>query len=152
MGITAGDRALLQLPNGCEFAVALFGLLRVGAIPVMCLTGHRAAELGHFAKVGGAKALIIPDTAAGFDYRPMARLLSQQHPALEHVIVDGDAGPFTSWSQLCASSDEPAPSAPDPSSPALLLVSGVLRGHRSSSPAPMTTMSTTSPPAPRSAH
>ena len=47
LGIAAGDRVLLQLPNGCEFAVALFALLRAGAIPVMCLPGHRAAELGH---------------------------------------------------------------------------------------------------------
>ncbi|MDT5199190.1 MAG: mycobactin salicyl-AMP ligase, partial [Mycobacterium sp.] len=44
LGIAPGDRVLLQLPNGCEFAVALFALLRAGAIPVMCLTGHRAAE------------------------------------------------------------------------------------------------------------
>src|SRR2546428_21843 len=42
LGVAAGDRVLLQLPNSCEFAVALFALLRVGAIPVMCLTGHRA--------------------------------------------------------------------------------------------------------------
>ena len=51
LGIASGDRVLLQLPNGCEFAVALFALLRAGAIPVMCLPGHRAAELGHFAAV-----------------------------------------------------------------------------------------------------
>ena len=51
LGIAARDRVLLQLPNSCEFAVALFALLRAGAIPVMCLTGHRAAELGHFAAV-----------------------------------------------------------------------------------------------------
>src|SRR5271168_3948410 len=54
LGIAPGDRALLQLPNGCEFAVALFGLLRAGAIPVMCLPGHRAAELGRFATVSQA--------------------------------------------------------------------------------------------------
>ena len=59
LGIAAGDRVLLQLPNSCEFAVALFALLRVGAIPVMCLTGHRAAELGHFAAVSEATALLI---------------------------------------------------------------------------------------------
>jgi non-ribosomal peptide synthetase component E (peptide arylation enzyme) len=61
-------------------AVALFALLRAGAIPVMCLTGHRAAELGHFAAVSQAKALLIPDTAAGFDYRPMAQELVQANP------------------------------------------------------------------------
>src|SRR3984957_13321420 len=94
LGIAAGDRVLLQLPNGCEFAVALFALLRVGAIPVMCLTGHRSAELGHFAAVSEATALLIPDSASGFDYRPMAQQLSRDHPKLRHVIVDGDPGPF----------------------------------------------------------
>jgi mycobactin salicyl-AMP ligase len=45
MGIAPGQRVLVQLPNACRFAVALFGLLRAGAIPVMCLPGHRLAEL-----------------------------------------------------------------------------------------------------------
>ena len=102
LGIAPGDRVLLQLPNGCEFAVALFALLRAGAIPVMCLPGHRAAELGHFTAVSEATALLIPDSASGFDYRPMAQSLVQDHPALRHVIVDGDPGPFVSWSQVCA--------------------------------------------------
>ena len=129
LGIAPGDQVLLQLPNGCEFAVALFALLRAGAIPVMCLTGHRAAELGHFAAVSQAKALLIPDTAAGFDYRPMAQELLQGHPALRHVIVDGDPGPFASWSQVSARrAERPEPRRPDPGSPALLLVSGGTTG------------------------
>ena len=129
LGIAASDRVLLQLPNSCEFAVALFALLRVGAIPVMCLTGHRAAELGHFAAVSEATALLIPDKASGFDYRPMAQELSRDHPGLRHVIVDGDPGPFTSWSQVCAINVQPPePHDPDPESPALLLVSGGTTG------------------------
>jgi mycobactin salicyl-AMP ligase len=129
LGIAADDRVLLQLPNSCEFAVALFALLRVGAIPVMCLTGHRAAELRHFAAVSEATALIIHDISGGFDYRPMAQELSHDHPGLRHVIVDGDPGPFTSWSQVCASNVErPEPHNPDPESPALLLVSGGTTG------------------------
>ncbi len=128
-GIAPGDRVLLQLPNGSQFAVALFGLLRAGAIPVMCLPGHRAAELGHFAAVSEATGLLIADTAAGFDYRAMARGLSEEHTALRHVIVDGDPGPFTSWAQLRdrAAGGTP-PSVPDPGSPALLLVSGGTTG------------------------
>ncbi len=129
VGIAPGDRVLLQLPNGCQFAVALFGLLRLGAIPVMCLPGHRAAELGHFAAVSQATALLIADTAQGFDYRSMARRLVEEHAALQHVIVDGDPGPFTSWARL---RDHPAVGAPespgDPGSPALLLVSGGTTG------------------------
>lgn len=129
LGIAPGDRVLLQLPNACEFAVALFALLRAGAIPVMCLPGHRAAELGHFAAVSNATALVIPDTANGFDYRQMARELLHDHQALRHVVVDGDCGPFTSWSQVCATASRPpaVPSA-DPELPALLLVSGGTTG------------------------
>ncbi|MCA2242331.1 AMP-binding protein [Mycobacterium sp. WUMAC-067] len=129
LGIAPGDRVLLQLPNSCQFAVALFGLLRAGAIPVMCLPGHRAAELGHFAAVSGATGLLIADTAAGFDYRTMALGLVEEHRALRHVIVDGDPGPFTSWAKLCEQAPVGPPPAPgDPGSPALLLVSGGTTG------------------------
>ncbi|WP_145013356.1 (2,3-dihydroxybenzoyl)adenylate synthase [Mycobacterium marseillense] len=129
LGIAPGDRVLLQLPNGCQFAVALFGLLRAGAIPVMCLPGHRAAELRHFAAVSGATGLLIPDTAAGFDYRTMALGLVEEHPTLRHVLVDGDPGPFTSWARLCEQAPiTPPPPPRDPGSPALLLVSGGTTG------------------------
>ncbi len=129
LGITPGDRVLLQLPNGCQFAVALFALLRAGAIPVMCLPGHRAAELGHFAAVSAATGLVVADVASGFDYRPMARELVADHPTLRHVIVDGDPGPFVSWAQLCAQAGTGSPAPPaDPGSPALLLVSGGTTG------------------------
>ncbi|OMC39145.1 AMP-binding protein [Mycobacterium sp. IS-1264] len=129
LGIGPGDRVLLQLPNGCQFAVALFGLLRARAIPVMCLPGHRAAELGHFAAVGQASALLIADAANGFDYRAMARQLAEEHPTLQHVIVDGDPGPFVSWRRLCESVAVPNTESPvDPESPALLLVSGGTTG------------------------
>lgn len=129
LGIAPGDRVLLQLPNGCQFAVALFGLLRAGAIPVMCLPGHRAAELGYFAAVSGATGLLIPDTAAGFDYRTMALGLVEEHPTLRHVLVDGDPGPFTSWARLCEQAPiTPPPPPRDPGSPALLLVSGGTTG------------------------
>lgn len=126
LGIDPGDRVLLQLPNGCRFVVALFGLLRAGAIPVMCLPGHRAAELSHLAAVSDATALVIADTAGGFDYRPMAAQLVGAHPRLRQVIVDGDPGPFVSWpaapaGPFCAP-------ATDPESPALLLVSGGTTG------------------------
>lgn len=128
LGIAPGDRVLLQLPNSCQFAVALFGLLRAGAVPVMCLPGHRAAELGHFAAVSAATGLLIADTAAGFDYRAMALGLIEEHPTLRHVVVDGDPGPFTSWAQLCERAPGPPSSPGDPGSPALLLVSGGTTG------------------------
>ena len=129
LGIAPGDRILLQLPNSCQFAVALFGLLRAGAIPVMCLPGHRASELGHFAKVCQASGLLCADALNGFDHLALARDLAADHPALRHIIVDGDPGAFVSWSQLClhAPGDSTAPPA-ESGSPALLLVSGGTTG------------------------
>ncbi|MGV0794577.1 (2,3-dihydroxybenzoyl)adenylate synthase [Mycolicibacterium sp. XJ1819] len=128
-GIRPGDRVLLQLPNTCGFAVALFGLLRAGAVPVMCLPGHRAAELSHFAAVSGAVALVIPDILAGFDHRTMAQDLLADNPQLRHVFVDGDPGPFQPWSELGDFDGAALERAPvDPDGPALLLVSGGTTG------------------------
>lgn len=128
-GIAPGDRMLLQLPNGCEFAVALFGVLRAGVVPVMCLPGHRSAELSHFAAVSGAVGLIMPDSIGGFDYRDLAEGLVKHHPQLRHVFVHGAPGGFQSWSAL-ADFGGPLPERTpvDPDLPALLLVSGGTTG------------------------
>lgn len=130
-GLRPDDRVLLQLPNTTAFAIAFFGLLRAGVVPVMCLSGHRAAELSHFAAVSGAVGLIIPDFAGTFDFREMAATLQRDHPALQHVIVDGDPGPYTSWAAMTVPDPDarPAPRPTiDPSRPALLLVSGGTTG------------------------
>lgn len=128
-GIAPGDRVMLQLPNSAEFAVALFGLLRAGAVPVMCLPGHRHAELSHFADLSGAVGLVVADRVAGFDYREMAQALVNEHPRLAHVFVDGDPGPFQSWSELADFGGPIRDQTPlDPGTPALLLVSGGTTG------------------------
>lgn len=133
LGIRPGDRVLLQLPNSGEFAVALFGLLRASAVPVMCLPGHRLAELTHFAEVSGAVALLIADTANGFDYRTMAAELVAAHPHVRHVLVDGDLPDdpdgFLSWTAVSRNATGPVPQIdPDLAGPALLLVSGGTTG------------------------
>ncbi|WP_099023276.1 (2,3-dihydroxybenzoyl)adenylate synthase [Mycolicibacterium palauense] len=141
LGIGRGDRVLLQLPNTCRFAVVLFGLLRAGAIPVMCLPGHRAAELEHFAVVAQAAALVIPDAANGFDYREMAATLCARCPSLQRVVVDGDPGPFTSLGEVLTGGPTPPVDGTqvdgtqvdgtqvDSTAPALLLVSGGTTGY-----------------------
>lgn len=95
----------------------------------MCLPGHRAAELGHFADVSDAVALIIPDRAGGFDYRELAARITDGRPRLRHVIVDGDPGPFTAWSVVAqGTGPSVARGDVDTTAPALLLVSGGTTG------------------------
>lgn len=112
LGIVPGDRVLLQLPNSVAFTISLFGLLRAGAIPVLCLPGHRAAEIRQLAAVSDAVGIVIPEATAGFDYPAMAADLG-----LRRIVIDDTAdGP-------------PAPRfSPDPTAPALLLVSGGTTG------------------------
>jgi mycobactin salicyl-AMP ligase len=134
LGITPGERVLLQLPNSTRFAVTLFGLLRAGVIPVMCLPGHRLAEMTHFAAVSEAVAIVIADSAGGFDYRPMAAQVAGEHPSVRHVVVDGEVdgeapgGNFTSWADVLAETSQPPALAVDTASPAFLLVSGGTTG------------------------
>lgn len=127
LGILCGHTVLVQLTNTCQFAVALFGVLRAGAVPVMCLPGHRDAELAHFLQVSGSAAMIVGSDPR-FDYQAMAQRLAHRDNRLRHIIVDGDAGPNVPWSQICAT-NEPIPQCrPDTSTPALLLVSGGTTG------------------------
>ncbi|BCY11521.1 (2,3-dihydroxybenzoyl)adenylate synthase [Actinoplanes sp. L3-i22] len=85
LGISPGDRVVVQLPNTADFVVALFGLIRAGAVPVMALPAHRRTEIEHFVRHAEAVAYVIPDRFGGFDYRNLAAELDA--PSLRHVVV-----------------------------------------------------------------
>ncbi|MFF5209440.1 (2,3-dihydroxybenzoyl)adenylate synthase [Streptosporangium sp. NPDC000396] len=126
LGIGAGDRVLVQLPNVGAFVVLLFALARAGAVPVLTLPAHRITEIGHLARLSEAVAYVIPDEHAGFDYRDLATTLLDQAPSLRHVLVAGEPGPFTRLADIDA---EPRPlPEPDAADVALLLVSGGTTG------------------------
>ncbi|MDT0406843.1 AMP-binding protein, partial [Streptomyces edwardsiae] len=78
--------------------------------------------------VSGAVGLIIADVIAGFDYRDLAEQLVAEHPRLRHILVDGDAGAFQSWSALKDFEGSPLNITVDTSGPAVLLVSGGTTG------------------------
>ena len=112
LGLAPCDRVVMQLPNVIEFAVMYFALVRIGAIPVMALRAHRQSEVRHFLRASSAKAYVIADRLGGFDYREMAEQLRADAPALQQVIVVGDALPAQrAYSDLMA---EPMPDQADP--------------------------------------
>jgi len=122
LGIQAGDRVVVQLPNLAAFLEVCFALFRLGALPVFALPAHRSAEIGYFCEFTQAVAYIIPDKHGGFDYRTLAGQVRATVPGLRHVIVVGDAGPFLALSGLYA---EPvALSGPAPHDVAFFQLSG----------------------------
>ncbi|BDD84256.1 2,3-dihydroxybenzoate-AMP ligase [Tsukamurella pulmonis] len=86
-GIAAGDRVVLQLPNTAEFVTVLFGLFRLGAIPVFALPAHRRSELVHFVRTAGAKALITAAAISRFDHRALAAEVAAE-TGVEVLVVD----------------------------------------------------------------
>ena len=122
LGIQAGDRVVVQLPNLPEFLEVCFALFRLGALPVFALPAHRVSEIGYFSEFAQAAAYIIPDKHGGFDYRTLAEQVRAQVPTLRHVIVVGDAGPFRALEELYA---EPhALTGPSPRDVAFFQLSG----------------------------
>ncbi|MCP3144862.1 (2,3-dihydroxybenzoyl)adenylate synthase [Pyxidicoccus xibeiensis] len=102
LGIRAGDRVVVQLPNVAAFFEVIFALFRLGALPVFALPAHRSAEINYFCEFTEAVAYVIPDKHGGFDYRPLATQVRGAVPSLRHVIVVGEPGPFTPLSALPA--------------------------------------------------
>jgi acyl-coenzyme A synthetase/AMP-(fatty) acid ligase len=90
LGVEAGDRVLIRLPNCLEYGVAFLGTLKRGAIAVPTSTLLTRDEVEYLARDSGAVA-IVTDAAT---WRTMHAAL-EAAPALRHVLVVGgpaDAG------------------------------------------------------------
>ncbi|WP_028920978.1 (2,3-dihydroxybenzoyl)adenylate synthase [Pseudonocardia acaciae] len=112
LGLAAGDRMVVQLPNGWEFVVLTLACLRAGVVPVMALPAHRRTELSHLVGHAEAAAIAVPDTLAGFDHQRLAHELG-----VRRVLVAGDelAPGSLDLRALCApGQDAPGQGAPGP--------------------------------------
>ncbi|MDW8806521.1 AMP-binding protein [Streptomyces scabiei] len=110
LGLRPDDRIVVQLPNTVEFVILTYACLRLGAIPVMALPGHRRHEIGHLVEHSEAVAVAVPDALRDHDHQSMAFEIADSSSTLVHVLVLGDkvAGGAVDLRELCA-----APAAPD---------------------------------------
>ncbi|RKT54268.1 (2,3-dihydroxybenzoyl)adenylate synthase [Saccharothrix australiensis] len=126
LGVAAGDRVVVHLPNRAEFAVVCFALFRVGALPVLALPAHRDAEIAHLCRLSDAVAYVVPDELDGVDFRALARRVRSEAPSVRHVLVAGEAAEFVPLAEV---DGEPvALPEPSPAEVALLLLSGGTTG------------------------
>ncbi|MFJ8537178.1 (2,3-dihydroxybenzoyl)adenylate synthase [Streptomyces sp. NPDC093591] len=110
LGLTAGDRILVQLPNGWEFTVLTWACLRAGIVPVMALPAHRRLELSYLAAHSEAAAIAVPDRLRDFDHQALAHELGKEAPGPWHVLVAGEEIEPGSLDlrALCAPGEDPA--------------------------------------------
>ncbi|MGP4017121.1 (2,3-dihydroxybenzoyl)adenylate synthase [Saccharopolyspora sp. 5N708] len=123
LGIGAGDRVVVQLPNIAEFFDVCFALFRLGAVPVFALPSHRLTEITYFCEFSAATAYITADVEAGFDHRELAAEVAAKVPGLRHVLIAGaDPGEFRALSDV--DSEPVGIAGPRPGDIAFLQLSG----------------------------
>jgi long-chain acyl-CoA synthetase len=81
LGITAGERVALFLPNIPEFAVAYLAAQKLGAVAVSLNAMLTTEELRYVLEDSGARALFTTEALW-----PQVRPLANELPALRHVI------------------------------------------------------------------
>ena len=120
LGIGAGDRVLVHLPNGVEFAQALYAVFSLGAIAVPVNTRLTSRELEHF--FGDARpAAAIYHASGRANVHAGLRLV----PGCRAVAVGGAATGETAFEALAASAAETLPETPsDPDDCLILYTSG----------------------------
>ncbi|HTO50533.1 MAG TPA: acyl-CoA synthetase [Burkholderiales bacterium] len=142
LGVGAGERVLIRLPNSLAYPSAFLGAMKRGAISVPTSTLLTADEVLYLARDSQARAIVI-DKAAWDTFGP--RLA--ESPTLKFVLLAGD-GPATAVAglevldleaALAGITGWDAPHATRSDDPAYLVYTsgttgypkGVLHGHRS---------------------
>jgi 2,3-dihydroxybenzoate-AMP ligase len=91
LGLEYGDFVVLITPNVVEFFYIVFGLARLGVVPVMCLPRHRKREVSHMVALHEAKAIIVP-TGERFDFVDMVNEFRSEAPFLKFFFTVGGGG------------------------------------------------------------
>ncbi|NLG54126.1 MAG: AMP-binding protein [Rhodococcus sp.] len=86
LGISAGERVMVQIPNRVEFVQTIFALFRIGALPVFCLPAHRSAELTALGRASEAVAIITAHIFERFDHAELALSVAAEVDTIGHVI------------------------------------------------------------------
>ena len=138
LGIQKGDAVLLQLPNWAEFVYSYFALQKIGAAPVLLISGYRQVEVDHLCRLTEATAWIVPQTYRKMDSPSWIGAVRESNPSLKHVISvrgrDGDANFTARLEDLmaripdAAAENEIAACRPQPTDIAHILPSGGTTG------------------------
>jgi benzoate-CoA ligase family protein len=108
LGLQDEQRVVLLLPDCPEFAIAYFGVLKIGAVAVPTSTAARTADYDHFLRESKARIVIVHSTL----FAELEPVLGAQ-PFLRHVIVVGDPQPGCKhWSAWLAQNSPELEAAP----------------------------------------
>ncbi|MBK5305407.1 MAG: AMP-binding protein [Frankiaceae bacterium] len=91
LGLRAGDAVLLQVGNTVETVEALYGMTKMGAIPVCSLIPFGHHELDAIGQIVGARAHLVQADLPGRDLVALAHEVREAVPSIELVLtIRGD--------------------------------------------------------------
>ncbi|MBV9681901.1 MAG: benzoate-CoA ligase family protein [Solirubrobacterales bacterium] len=97
LGIEREQRVLMILDDSPAFPAAFLGAMRIGAVPVPVNPMDRVDNYAYYLDDSYAKVLFVEASLL-----PALEAVLAARPWLSVVVVDGDAGPHTSFATLAA--------------------------------------------------
>ncbi len=141
LGVEPIDRVVVQMAGSAGYLAVLFGLWRIGALPVFALPAHREVEIGQFCALADAAALVVTERIGGFDHLALAGRVRRTLDRPPLLVTARGAGASASgevecpdalldtWLTRTDSGRHTLPPPPtDASRPALLQLSGGTTG------------------------
>ena len=98
LGIQRGDRVLLFCQDAPEFVGALWGAIKIGAVPVPVNTFLRPEEWRYCLEDSGARGVVVSAPLAEAAANAIARAAHRPHV----LVAGGSPGPHLSYEDLCA--------------------------------------------------
>jgi acyl-CoA synthetase len=86
LGVAAGDRIAVQLPNWPEYVLTYFALARLGAVIVPLMPIYRHKEVAYILSLTGASAY-VGTAGEAFDHLAMVRELRGDLPGLKTIVT-----------------------------------------------------------------
>lgn len=90
MGVRKGDRVAIVIPNSVNWYIFLYGILKLGAIPVPFDPQLAKYEIQYLFDKIGVRVVLIPDSYRNLNHMDILNELRLMLPDLKKVIVDSD--------------------------------------------------------------
>ncbi len=131
LGVQAGDRIAVQLPNWRHFPLLEYAAARLGAVVVPLPPIYRQRELRTMLSLAEPVVAVCPGSFRGFDHAAMFGGLRQSVSSIRHLVVVGDTQvPGTlPFDRLLVPCDVDLPPPPDPNALAELIFTSGTTGE-----------------------
>lgn len=89
-GIVRGDRVIMQMTNTVWFPALFFALLRIGAVPILCLPAHKELVIGGICQNASPSAMIFTRRYLQYQYEDTARKLAEQYGCADRLFFEDE--------------------------------------------------------------